>query len=175
MTDTTAIEPRDADLPEQRDEEAVVTALLAGRTVNSVRKQYNLTIDEIDAIIARAWPVDNRARVRMIMTDLGKLDRLIAEFYKRALLSHDVTAAAYATVAIKAMERKHALTGMEAATRIDLQITQQLNEAPSQHDQIKAAILSMARGRRQDDADGDAGAVGTLAPPGAEPDTESTH
>jgi hypothetical protein len=73
VTDT-AIEERD---------EAIAEALVAGRSVRSVRKEFNLTLDEIDAIIARTWPVDNRARVRMIMTDLGLLDRLIAEFYQR--------------------------------------------------------------------------------------------
>ena len=63
MTDT-ALEERD---------EAIAEALVAGRSVRSVRKEFNLTLDEIDAIIARTWPVDNRARVRMIMTDLGLL------------------------------------------------------------------------------------------------------
>jgi hypothetical protein len=159
MTDT-AIEQRDEPgLPEQREEAvvtAVVTALLAGRTVNSVRKQYNLTIDEIDRIIAAQWPVDNRARVRMIMTDLGKLDRLIAEFYKRALLSNGVASAAFATVAIKAMERKHELTGMEAAMRIDLQVTNtQLQKVPTRHEAIRAAILRIARPDwRPEDDDG---------------------
>ena len=165
MTDTTAIEQRDeTDLPEER-EEVVVTALLAGRTVNSVRKQYNLTIEEIDAMIARAWPVDHRARVRMIMTDLGKLDRLIAEFYKRAIAAKDATSASFATVALKAMERKHQLTGMEAATRIDLQINTQLKEAPTEHDEIKAAILRLARpGWRPDDDDGNGNGNGSVEP-----------
>ncbi|HMF27391.1 MAG TPA: hypothetical protein VKE42_01380 [Candidatus Cybelea sp.] len=170
MTDT-AIEQRDdADLPEQL-QESVETALLAGRTVNSVRKQYNLTIDQIDAIIARTWPVDHRARVRMIMTDLGKLDRLIAEFYRRALVARDATAAAYATVTIKALERKHQLTGMDAATRVDLQITSSLQKAPTDHEKIKAAIMRLARGPNwrdlpPDDIDKRFGINGAaLAPP----------
>jgi hypothetical protein len=147
VTDT-ALEEREADLPEQR-EEAVVTALLSGRTVRSVRKEFNLTLDEIDAIIARTWPVDNRARVRMIMMDLGLLDRLIAEFYQRALGSHDATSAAFATVAIKAMERKHDLTGMSAATRIDLTVTSQPQEAPSSFEKIHEMIMRI--GRQKDD------------------------
>lgn len=143
MTD---IERRDdADLPEQR-EEAVVTALLNGGTVRSVRKQFGLSLDQIDAIIARTWPVDNRARVRMIMTDLGILDRLISEFYQRSLASNDAVSAQFATVAIRALERKHELTGMSAATRIDLQVTHEPVKAPTRHEQIRAAVMRLKYG-----------------------------
>src|SRR6516162_1386294 len=142
MTDT-AIERDEADFPDQR-EEAVLTAVLSGRTVRAVSREFGLSLDEIDAIIAAQWPVDNRARVRMIMTDLGKLDRLITEFYRRALLQHDATSAAFATVAIKALERKHALTGVEAATRIDLQIITQPKEMKS-FERIRQAVYAVAR------------------------------
>ena len=136
------------ELLEQR-EEAVVTALLAGRTVRSVRKEFGLSIDEIDAIIARTWPVDNRARVRMIMQDLGILDQMISEFYQRSLETCDATSAAFATVAIKAMERKHQLVGMEAATRIDLQVISQPQQAPTRHERISAAIMRLRDGNGQ--------------------------
>src|SRR5262249_37829433 len=177
MTDT-ALEQRDeADLPEER-EEAVVTALLSGRTVRSVRREFNLTLDQIDAIIARTWPVDNRARVRMIMTDLGLLDRLIGEFYKRALASEDATSAAFATVAPKAMERKHELTGMSAATRIDLQVTSQPVEERSSFEKIHAMILRIGKkgngqpGAGADGADGADSAVSMLLNSG---DGEPSH
>jgi len=153
---TEAIEQRELDLPEER-EEAVVAALLSGRTVRSVRKEFGLSLDEIDVIIARTWPVDSRARIRMIMCDVGKLDRLIEEFYQRALASDDVGSAAFATVAIKALERKHSLTGVEAATRIDLQVVTQPQEVKS-FEKIRAAIYAVARGRNG----------GQLAPPAAD-------
>jgi len=143
MTDT-AIEQHEADLPDEQREDAVIAALLSGRTVNAVKRQFNLTLDEIDAIAARTWPVDPRARVRMIMMDVGKLDRLIATFFQRALVTHDVTSAAFATVAIKAMERKHQLTGVEAATRIDLQVINTVPQVRS-HQRVKEAIYSLAR------------------------------
>ena len=82
------------------------------------------------------------------MMDCGKLDRLIAEFYRRALLHNDATSAAFATVAIKAMERKHQLTGVEAATRIDLQVITQPKEMKS-HERIKQAIYRIARPGQQ--------------------------
>jgi|AmaraimetFIIA100_FD_contig_91_1174033_length_1592_multi_4_in_0_out_0_1 hypothetical protein len=141
MTDTTAIEQRDEALPEPR-EEAVATALLSGRSVNAVRKEFGLSINEIDAIIARTWPVTPHARVRQVMLDLGKLDRLISEFYQRSLASEDAISAAYATVAIKAMERKHDLTGMSAASRIDLQVIRPPDQ-PTRHERIRKAIMDM--------------------------------
>src|SRR5262249_2522751 len=167
MTDTALEQRAEADLPEER-EEAVITALLSGRTVRAVRKEFNLTLDEIDAIILRTWPVDSRARLRMIMTDLGKLDRLIAEFYKRALLTHDATSAAFATVAVKAMERKHQLTSVEAATRIDLQIIAQPKEAKS-FERIRQAVYRIA-GRQPN---GDAPPVEELAADQVEPPAAS--
>ena len=142
-----AIEQPDEALPEQR-EEAVATALLSGRSVNAVRKEFGLSIDEIDAIIARTWPVTPRARVRQVMLDLGKLDRLISEFYQRSLVSEDATSAAFATVAIKAMERKHDLVGMSAATRIDLQIIRP-PDAISSHEKIRRTIRSSSGGSLQ--------------------------
>src|SRR5262249_52892096 len=162
VTDSTAIEQSDEALPEQR-EEAVATALLSGRSVNAVRKEFNLTLNEIDAIIARAWPVTPRARVRQVMLDLGKLDRLISEFYQRSLVSEDATSAAFATVAIKAMERKHDLVGMSAATRIDLQVIRP-PDAPSQYDRITAALMSLKYGP-SGCPNGDGAAPSDAAPP----------
>jgi len=147
----TAIEP-DETLPEQR-EEAVATALLSGRSVNAVRKQFGLSIDEIDGIIARTWPVDQRARVRMIMTDLGRLDQLISEFHRRSLASEDATAAAYATVVIRALERKHDIAGMSAATQIDLTITSTPQREPTQYQRITEALLSLKHGPRTNGGD----------------------
>jgi len=163
MTDT-AIEQRDADLPE---EEAVVTALLAGRTVNSVRKQFNLTIDDIDRIIARAWPVDQRARVRMIMTDLGKLDRLIDEMVQRSFAAEGQVSAAFANAAIKGLERKHDLCGMSAASRIELQVIRPPSEQTS-YEKITQVLLGLKHDHRPN---GD-GAAPVSSADG--PDREST-
>lgn len=140
MTDTTAIEQREAGLPEER-ENAVVIALLSGRSIASVRAEFSLTIDQIDAIILRTWPLDSRARVRMIARDLGLLDKLISEFYKRALLTHDATSAAFATVAIKAQERKASLCGLDAVRQVDLQIIQP--KQVKSHEKLRSVVYSL--------------------------------
>jgi len=165
MTDSTAIEQSDETLPEQC-EEAVATALLSGRSVNTVRREFNLTLDQIDRIIARTWPVDQRARVRMIMTDLGKLDQLISEFHRRSLASQDATAAAYATVVIRALERKHDIAGMSAATQIDLTITPTPTREPSSYQKITEVLLSLKHGR----PNGGDGTVPSVAPDDPDPE-----
>jgi hypothetical protein len=67
---------------EQRDE-AIAEALVSGRSVRVVRKEFGLTVSELDAALERLWPVDNQARLRMIRGDVGKLDRLTEVFYTR--------------------------------------------------------------------------------------------
>src|SRR5215831_18975849 len=95
MTDT-AIEPRD---------EQVAEALVAGRSVRAVQKQFGLTTAELDAALDRLWPIDTAARLRTIKTDLGQLNQLTQVFYEKALAG-DVPAG---TVTVKLWERKHQL------------------------------------------------------------------
>jgi len=78
--------------------------------------------------------------------------------------------AAFATVALKGLERKHALTGVEAATRIDLQVTSEPVEAPSSFEKIHEMILRVAkRGPNLDGGSNGADrAVGVLSNSGEE-------
>jgi len=69
---------------EQRDE-AIADALTAGRSLRSVRKEFGLSTAELDSALERLWPIDAVARLRMIKSDLGKLDRLTQVFYEKAL------------------------------------------------------------------------------------------
>jgi hypothetical protein len=80
----------------------------------------------------------------MVMTDCGKLDQLISEFHRRALASEDATSAAFATVAIRALERKHELVGMNACTRIELTVAPP--DAPSSYARITDALMQLKYG-----------------------------
>jgi hypothetical protein len=95
----------DAAVIEQRDE-AIVGALVAGRSVRAVQREFSLTITELDQALERCFPLDTAARLRTIRADLSKLDRLIEKFYLRAIASGDVNSA---TLVVKAWERKAAL------------------------------------------------------------------
>jgi len=131
MTDA-AIEDRD---------EAVVEAITAGRSLRAVQREFRLTVTEFDQALERCFPLDVAARTRMIRGDLAKLDRLIDEFYQRALKEHDPHSA---MVAIKAWERKHDITGAGAAQRIDLTVMPKEHE--TDHEQVKNAIMTMTKG-----------------------------
>src|SRR5262249_61775551 len=70
---------------QERCEEAVAEAGAAGRSLRAVRREFGLSTEEIDAALERLWPIDAVARLRMIKSDQGKLDRLTQVFYEKAL------------------------------------------------------------------------------------------
>ena len=76
MTDIAAIEQRD---------EAIVGALVAGRSVRAIQREFSLTVTELDQALERCFPLDNAARLRTIRGDLSRLDQLIEVFYAKAL------------------------------------------------------------------------------------------
>jgi hypothetical protein len=126
---------------EQRDEE-VVEAITSGRSLRAVQRQFGLTLTEFDQALERCFPLDVAARMRMIRGDLAKLDKLIDEFYQKAVREHDPHSA---IVAIKAWERKHDITGAGAAQRIDLTVMPK--EHVTGYEKITAAIERIARRR----------------------------
>ena len=131
MTDITAIEQRD---------DAIVGALVAGRSVRAVQREFSLTITELDQALERCFPLDNAARVRTIRGDLSRLDRLIEKFYLKALAGNgDVDSA---TLVVRAWERKSALLGLDAVQRIDLQIVQ-APQAETRHDKIRRVFWEL--------------------------------
>src|SRR5215813_7631900 len=131
MTDTAAIEQRD---------EQIVGALVAGRSVRVVQKEFSLTVAELDAALERCFPLDNAARLRMIRGDLSRFDRLIEKFYLKAIAGDgDVNSAA---LVVKAWERKAGLLGLDAVQRIDLQISN-VQQAPPRHERIREAIMRL--------------------------------
>src|SRR5262249_12374084 len=85
-------------------------------------------------------------RIRTVRLDCGKLDRLIDEFSRRALAEDGQVSASFAAVAIKALERKHDLTGANAAQRIALQILAEPAETVDGTKWVKSAIMDLARG-----------------------------
>src|SRR5262249_61008282 len=75
MTDT-VIEPRD---------EQVAEAIVSGRSLQVVRKEFGLSTAELDIVLEKLWPIDTQARLRIVKRDVGKLDRLTQVFYEKAL------------------------------------------------------------------------------------------
>src|SRR5262245_22712803 len=128
MTNTAGIEQRD---------EQIVEALVAGRSVRVVQREFGLTVVELDQALERCFPLDTAARLRTIRADLGKLDQLIEKFYLKAIAGDgDVNSAA---LVVKAWERKAELLGLDAVQRIDLQIINPPQQVP-RHEKIREAI-----------------------------------
>src|SRR5215831_2300904 len=150
MTNTAGIEQRD---------EAIVGALVAGRSVRVVQREFSLTVIELDQALERCFPLDTAARLRTIRADLGKLDRLIEKFYLKAIAGDgDVNSAA---LVVKAWERKAELLGLDAVQRIDLQIINPPQQVP-RHERIREAIMRLRSDVTNDGNDEDS-AVDTLA------------
>ena len=135
MTDAVAIEQRD---------DAIVGALVAGRSVRVVQREFSLTVAELDAALERCFPLDNAARLRMIRGDLSRLDRLIEKFYVKAITGNGDVHSGLLTV--KAWERKAELLGLDAVQRIDLQIINPPQEVPrhERHEKIRQVIMNLA-------------------------------
>jgi hypothetical protein len=155
MTDAVAIEQRD---------EQIVGALVAGRSVRVVQKEFSLTIAELDAALERCFPLDNAARLRMIRGDLSRLERLIEKFYLKAIAGDGDVHSGLLTV--KAWERKAELLGLDAVQRIDLQIINPPQEVP-RHEKIRMAIERLTGREQFRQPNGDGQSV--------PPDTEPSH
>ena len=121
-------------------DEAIVEALVAGRSVRVVQREFSLTVTELDQALERCFPLDTAARLRTIRSDLSRLDRLIEKFYLKALAGNgDVDSA---TLVVRAWERKSALLGLDAVQRIDLQIVQ-APQAETRHDKIRRVFWEL--------------------------------
>ena len=131
MTDATAIEQRD---------EQIVEALVAGRSVRVIQREFSLTVVELDQALERCFPLDTAARLRTIRGDLSRLDRLIEKFYLKAIAGDGDVHSGMLTV--KAWERKAELLGLDAVQRIDLQIINPPQEVP-RHEKIREAIMRL--------------------------------
>ena len=122
---------------EERDD-AIAEAIVSGRSLRSVRKEFGLGAAELDATLERLWPVDTAARLRMIKADVGKLDRLIQVFYGKALAG-DVQSG---LLTVRIWERLHQLLGLDAVQRIDLQIINPPQQVP-RHEKIAEVIMRL--------------------------------
>ena len=132
MTDTTI------EHDEAKDEQ-VAEAIINGRSLQAVRKEFSLSEGELDAVLERLWPVSTSARIRMIKRDIGRLDRLIEKCYERALGGCIQSG----LLAVRIYERLHSLVGADAVQRIDLQVVRP-PDAVSSHEKIRRTIMEFA-------------------------------
>jgi hypothetical protein len=136
MTNPTSDDARDDFILQER---------LSGRSARSISKELRCTVADVDESLDRTLPkITNEAKRRITALDLDRLDGLIEVFYKRAVEKVDCQAG---LLVVKILERKAALLGLDSPQKLDI-VQVQAQAEPSDHEQIKAAILRMARPER---------------------------
>ena len=131
MTDPTSDDVRDDFILQER---------LSGKSARAISKQLRCTVGEVDASLDRTLPkIDNDARRRYVALDLNRLDALLKTFFALAIEKADAQAG---LLVVKILERRALLLGLDSPQKLDI-IQVQAKDAPTQHERIKQAILSM--------------------------------
>ena len=130
---------------EQRDE-AIADAIVSGRSLRAVRREFGLSQTEIDATLERLWPIDTASRLQMIKADLGQITRLTQVFFERSLAGCTQSC----LCAVRLWERKHELLGMNAAAKFE--VVTAPRDAPSSYQRITEVLLALKHGPDGDDA-----------------------
>src|SRR5262249_2441158 len=113
---------------------------LSGKSARAISKQLRCTVGEVDASLDRTLPkIDNDARRRYVALDLNRLDALLKTFFARAIEKVDAQAG---LLVVKILERRALLLGLDSPQKLDI-IQVQAKDAPSSHERVKQAILSM--------------------------------
>src|SRR5262245_10558064 len=129
-------------LPDERDD-AIGAALIEGRSLTAVRKQFGLSLDELDEALTKLWPLDAKSRIRMIKRDAGQIQHLAQIFYSKAC-EGDAQAG---LLCVKIWERLHELLGLSADRRLDVTILSAPPPASVGFERVRAVIEEVARGR----------------------------
>jgi hypothetical protein len=130
---------------DERDE-AIAEARISGTSSRALAKQYGCTNREIEEAIDRrlSYELDNRQKLRLVKLSLGRIEALILPFFEKAVKDKDVAAG---TLCCKLEERLSLLLGLDSPTaqRVDVyQVEEQ--RRPSQHELIRDAVMTLARG-----------------------------
>jgi hypothetical protein len=136
-----------SDSPKADDarDDFILQERLSGRSARSISRELHCTTADVDESLDRTLPkITNDAKRRLIALDLDRLDGLIEVFYKRAIEKVDAQAG---LLVVKILERKAALLGLDSPQKLDV-VQVQAQGQPSEHEQIKAAILRIARPER---------------------------
>jgi hypothetical protein len=158
-------------MDDDRDD-LILEGRLAGRSVPAIAKQYRCASSEVEAVIDRRlnFALDNDMRLKAIKLDVARLEALMLPFFERATKDRDVAAG---TLCVKILERRALLLGLDSPVRID--VTQvELQQAPTQYEKIKAALMSLKYGPdwQPPDANGSDSAVDVLS---NSDDTKPSH
>lgn len=154
---------------DERDE-AIVSARIEGTSTRALAKLHGCTGREVEEAIDRRlnYELDGRQRLRQVKLSVARIEGLISPFYEKAVRDRDTAAG---MLVCKLEERLALLLGLDHPTtqRVDVYAVEREQE-PSSHEQIKRAILAVARPNYRPKVDGNGAA---LAPPITPADDEN--
>jgi hypothetical protein len=147
-------------VPSKRDEEIYEAWQSSGKTLRVLAREFSTSVMEIDLAIDRCMlPFTTATRMRAYKRENQRLENVCAHYYGKAMEGDLDSGHLYA----RCNERLAAINGWTSVNiRMD-SVAAQAAEQLSDHEQIKRAILGMARGN-PDHKPGD-GNGAALAPP----------
>ena len=157
-----------ADSPKADDarDDFILQERLSGRSARSLSKELHCPVSDVDAALDRVLPkLDNAMRLRHISLDLHRMDELLKVFLARATEKVDVPAG---LLCVKILERKAALLGLDAPTKLDI-VEVQTQQGAQGHERLYEMIMRIGR---QKDGNGADSAVDALSDFG---DKKPTH
>src|SRR5262245_16248148 len=140
---------------------AIFEERLTGRAICEIAKQFGMTVKEVDSAIKRCCqPIDQDLRLRTVVLELERCDRLTRVFYQSAAAG-DVAAAA---VLLRGSAGRSALLGVDTPSNLrsdPVLVTIEQAPKPSTTDKIQAALDQLAAAQRPALASGNGHEPGT--------------
>jgi hypothetical protein len=128
--------------PTDRDQE-IYEAWQGGKSPRTLARELRVSMLEIELSIDRCLPpFTSAAALRAFKREFQRLDDVSAYYYTKAMQGdHDS-----AHVVARVSERKSSMAGWNSVSvKLDA-VAAQAAERPSQHERIKNAIMTLARG-----------------------------
>jgi hypothetical protein len=122
-----------------QDADQITAATVLGHSTRAIAKRFNRSAANVEHVLDSVLPpVNERARLRSIRVCVAQLDSLLQKFLTRALNEGDTPCG---LLAVKILERKCLLLGLDAPTRIDpVQLALHVEPAPTSVSRIEAVI-----------------------------------
>jgi hypothetical protein len=129
--------------PSERDEQIYEAWQSGGKTHRALARQFETSLMEIDIAIDRCMlPFTTATRMRAFKRENQRLENVCAYYYAKAMAGDLDSAHVYA----RCSERLSAINGWSSVNiKLD-PVAAQAAEQPSQHEQIKDAIMRIAKG-----------------------------
>jgi hypothetical protein len=117
---------------------------LAGMSIRRLAREFKIPEYQVLQSLDRSLPpISAETRVRLYREDLARLDDMLTTFYPQA--KNGMSGAA--TICLKLLERRSAMTGADAPQRVDVTVVQAPDEDPNSTLRLLAELDRIAAER----------------------------